>query len=157
VKLNKGDMCATRARARLPGRGRGETSGRCGRTWCVAGREHPFAVDNSLMVNITVGCQWSLNRDSYREALNRDRYYLRRINRDVQVHPPAPAARLYKAPSSSPSSCQFTNQVLMFRRPLSSPSVCCFLLHLHRLAPRTRYRWEQSLRNLALLLRSCSG
>jgi hypothetical protein len=42
-------------------------------------------------------------------SLNRDRYYLRRINRDAQVHPPAPAARLYKAPSSSPSGRQFTN------------------------------------------------
>jgi hypothetical protein len=38
-----------------------------------------------------------------------------------------------RRPSSSPSDCQFTNQVLLLRRPLSSHSVCCFLLHLHRL------------------------
>jgi hypothetical protein len=38
-----------------------------------------------------------------------------------------------RRPSSSPSDCQFTNQVLLIRRPLSSPSVCCFLLHLHHL------------------------
>jgi hypothetical protein len=31
----------------------------------VAGREHLFAVDDSLMVNVTVGYQWALNRDSY--------------------------------------------------------------------------------------------
>jgi hypothetical protein len=67
------------------------------------------------------------------QSLNRDRYYLRRINCDVQVHPPVPAARLYKAPSSSPSGRQFTNQVLLFRRPFSSLSICCLLLHLHRL------------------------
>jgi hypothetical protein len=30
-----------------------------------AGWEHLFAVDDSLMVNVTVGYQWALNRDSY--------------------------------------------------------------------------------------------
>jgi hypothetical protein len=28
-------------------------------------REHLFAVDDSLMVNVTVGYQWALNHDSY--------------------------------------------------------------------------------------------
>jgi hypothetical protein len=75
---------ASRGRARGCGRGRGRghgvtwrdvTSGRTNeRTWCVAGREHLFAVDDPLMVNVTVGCQWPLNRDSYQEPLNRDRY-----------------------------------------------------------------------------------
>jgi hypothetical protein len=57
-----------RARARSPrrGRGRDETSGAVGRTdGRAAGREHLFAVDDSLMVNVTVGYQWALNRDSY--------------------------------------------------------------------------------------------
>jgi hypothetical protein len=44
---------------------------------------------------------------------------LRRINRDVQVHPPAPAARLYKAPSSSPSGHQFTNNRYSYLGDLS--------------------------------------
>jgi hypothetical protein len=64
VKLNKGDRRATRTRARSPrlGRGRGVAWRADGR---VAGREHLFAVDDSLMVNVTVGYQWALNRDNY--------------------------------------------------------------------------------------------
>jgi hypothetical protein len=53
------------------GRGRGGAVGRSvGRTYirtyvmcCEA--EHLFVVDDSLMVNVTVGCQWALNRDCY--------------------------------------------------------------------------------------------
>jgi hypothetical protein len=62
VKLNKGDRRATRARAlaRLAS-AEGVT---CGRT-DGRGREHLFAVDDSLMVNVTVGYQWALNRDTY--------------------------------------------------------------------------------------------
>jgi hypothetical protein len=40
------------------GQGRDVTSGAVGQT---DGR----VVDDSLMVNVTVGCQWALNRDSY--------------------------------------------------------------------------------------------
>jgi hypothetical protein len=57
------------------GRGRGrdvtcrvESSGRTGDAMCC-GREHRFAVDDSLMLNITVGCWWTLNRDNYSESL----------------------------------------------------------------------------------------
>jgi hypothetical protein len=52
-----------RARARSP-------------RWCSWSdvMPHLFAVDDSLMVNVTVGCEWSLNRDSYQEPLNRDSY-----------------------------------------------------------------------------------
>jgi hypothetical protein len=47
--------------------------------WCGMTRRAGGAVgwtdgDDSLMVNITVGCQWSLNRDSYQEPLNCDSY-----------------------------------------------------------------------------------
>jgi hypothetical protein len=52
-----------RARARSPRR--------CG--WSDV-MPHLFAVDDSLMVNVTVGCEWPLNRDSYQEPLNRDSY-----------------------------------------------------------------------------------
>jgi hypothetical protein len=69
VKLNKGDRHATCACALT----RRAEAGR-GRERDVAGREHIFAVDDPLMVNVTVGCQWPLNRDSYQEPLNRDSY-----------------------------------------------------------------------------------
>jgi hypothetical protein len=114
--------------------------------WCGMTRRAGGAVgwtdgDDSLMVNITVGCQWSLNRDSYQEPLNCDSYSALTatvttwgaLTVTSRFIPPAPVARFYKAPSSSPFGCQFTNQVLLFRRPLSSPSDCCFFLHLHRL------------------------
>jgi hypothetical protein len=65
MKLNKGDRRATRARARSPRLGRGHGRGVAWRgVACGTGLSF-FAVDDSLMVNVTVGYQWALNRDTY--------------------------------------------------------------------------------------------
>jgi hypothetical protein len=115
----------------------------------------------SIFLLLAVGKEWwrlkprpLLNLND--STLNRERNCMRCINHDVQVHPPAPT-RIYKSPSSSYSGCQFYTKVFLFRRQL--PLSLCLLLLLASPSPgpRTWYRREQRLRNLVLLLRSCSG
>jgi hypothetical protein len=71
-----------------------------------------------------------LNDNALNHSLNCDRYCLRCINRDVQVHPPS---RLYKLPSSSCLGCQFTLRYSYSGDLSLSPFVCCFFSHSHRL------------------------
>jgi hypothetical protein len=102
----------------------------------------------------------SLNPTTFTEpllSLNHDRTTLGALTVMSRFIPPAPATHLYKARSSSCSGCQFTLRYSCSGDRSLSPSVCCFLFASPSSAPRARYRREQSLRNLVLLLRSCSG
>jgi hypothetical protein len=71
----------------------------------------------------------------------------------VEVHPPSVSACLYNVLLLLLNAPRHNSG----RRPLPSPSVCCFAFASPSLAPHARYRREQSLQNLILLLRSYSG
>jgi hypothetical protein len=74
--------------------------------------------------------------------------------RSGSLLPAGTAARLYKSPSSSCSKGKFTLGIPV--QETFPPLFAAFFSHSHRLHS-ARYKREQSLQNLALLLRSCSG
>jgi hypothetical protein len=79
------------------------------------------------------------------------------INHDVQVHPSRLLAYI-SLPPPPPAAQGPINIRYSCSGDLSlSPYVCCFLFAFSSLALRARYTREQSLRNLALLLRYRSG
>jgi hypothetical protein len=86
-------------------------------------------------------CYWLLERNNgsltatVTWRLNRDCYYSRCLNRDVQIHPPCLPAYI-RCPSLLLLGSPIHTKVLLFRRPLALS--LCLLLLLHPIACTAR-------------------
>jgi hypothetical protein len=134
---------------------RDETSRLCG----AVGRLDVLR-GGSIILLLAVGEEWWHFKprpllDLNDSTINRDRYCMRRINHDVQVHPPT-SARLYKSPSYFCSGCQFKGIPVQETSP-SLPLFAAFFSHSHRLHRAHSTGESRASGTSSCYWRSCSG